>query len=114
LCRGRGFVASRPSRKAVFRGSAVECPARIGADFIGAVSNTSEMKLAAVLLAIVLTGGCGSPELPVPPDPERFTRELTPEDLSVLRAVLRPFATPSSLSDLCRESHDEGVRSDRL
>ena len=42
-----------------------------------------------VALAMLLGVGCDPPELPIPPDPYRYTRELTPEDVSVLRALVQ-------------------------
>jgi hypothetical protein len=47
------------------------------------------MRVVGLLLGTLLTAGCGPRELPIPPDPYRSTRELTPDDVNVLRALIQ-------------------------
>src|SRR5262245_66141237 len=42
------------------------------------------------MVAALLASGCHSLELPTAAPPDSYVRELTPEDLSVLRTVLQP------------------------
>ena len=48
------------------------------------------MRASVVVLAALVTSSCHSLELPTAVPPDAHVRELTPEDLSVVRAVLRP------------------------
>ncbi len=48
------------------------------------------MRTPLVIVAAVLASSCHSLELPSAAAPDSYVRELTPEDLSVLRAVLQP------------------------
>src|SRR6476619_7858354 len=43
-----------------------------------------------VIVAALVASSCVSLELPTAAAPDSYVRELTPEDLSVLRAVLQP------------------------
>jgi hypothetical protein len=48
------------------------------------------MRAPLVIVAALLASSCVSLELPAAPAPDSYVRELTPEDLSVLRTVLQP------------------------
>jgi hypothetical protein len=56
------------------------------------------MRASVAILAALITSSCHSLELPTAVPPDAYVRELTPEDLSVLRAVLQPcnLCPPSS------------------
>ena len=48
------------------------------------------MRVPLVIVAAILASNCVSLESPTAAAPDSYVRELTPEDLSVLRAVLQP------------------------
>jgi hypothetical protein len=48
------------------------------------------MKLTVVVVAALVAASCRSVDLPVATAPDSYVRELTPVDLTVLRAVLQP------------------------
>ena len=68
-----------------------------------------------VVVAALLASSCHSLELPTAPAPDSYVRELTPQDLTVLRAVLQTLPRLSAVfsAGIDRKSYIAAVRTHR-